>query len=472
MNLKGVERLSPESFEFLGHSYPVAGIMEGADGVRVLICPMMITNSVWNRAIECGVGLLACYSPIDWTYCDTEYFINHREPVQGGYEFPYRHQLAADELIDFSTFVQRRTHAKVMNRDGFVNVHTHSEASPLDGLSTVDEMVEFAVDADQPAIAVTDHGVVTAHPYLQLAADQMGIRPIFGIEAYWVPDRHLKEKESLWSYYHLILWAENDVGLRNLWAASTEANRTGFYSKARCDWDILERFSEGVIASTACLRGPITNPLLNGRMEEAQSNLLRLQAIFRDRLYMEIHCNALPEQIFANKHLVDLAHSAGVPLIAAVDSHYPCADDYLAHQIWLKTQMHKAIDKQETGDSALFAGHQEYHLMKRSEVAAKLSYLDEADVIEALDNTVALSERCTARVGGKVAPPVFSRVGGPERDAERLGELCRANWHKTEGNTYPQEIYEQRYVFEMNMLIRKSFCGYFCCVSRGDSHSV
>ena len=339
----------------------------------------------------------------------------------------------------------------------FVHLHAHTEFSALDGLTTVDEMVAMAVADGQPAMAVTDHGSCAAHPHFFTAARKAGIKPILGIEAYFVPDRFDRDKDKLYSYWHLILLAADNTGLRNIWSASTEANREGAYLHPRMDWDTLARHSEGVICSTGCLRGPLAQPLTVEDDTAARINLARLRDIFGDRLYVEIHTNALPAQIAVNQALVGLAHDYSVPIIAAVDSHYATADDRQAHQVWIAAQTNKTLHD----ESDLFSSGCDYHVFEADEVVKALDDLPADVVAEAMSNTVAVANLCDASIGSKAAPPVFT--ASPQADADRLERICRANWAKLDGKGDPQ-VYEDRFAREIRLLIDKQFCGYYCMV--------
>ena len=252
----------------------------------------------------------------------------------------------------------------------FVHLHTHSEYSSLDGLSTVQEIVDRAVADDQPAVAITDHGVCAAHPHLQRVASAAGIKPIMGIEAYFVNDRmrpgrwtaggaqerptcrrrSLSPTTPTWpkskDYWHLILWASTDEGLSNLWAMSTEANRDGYYRHPRLDWDTLTRYNAGVLCSTACLRGPVTQAILKDDEDAAvRSRMAYLQQIFPDRLYVELHTNTEADQIKVNPILVDLARRFSVPTVAVSDSHYSCVEHQEAHNVWIAAQTGKSGER-------------------------------------------------------------------------------------------------------------------------------
>lgn len=351
---------------------------------------------------------------------------------------------------------------------GFVHLHTHSEFSALDGLSRMDEIVREVVRHGQTAVAITDHGTVAGHPELQRAADKAGVKPIFGIEAYLCDDRVIRaepgDKELQASlrndYWHVCLFAMDDTGLRNVWAASTESFRDGFYHRPRMDWDTLGRFSEGVIASTGCLRGPVAVAIKNGDADLARQRLTRLMDLFPGRLYVELQPNDMPDQVKLNQTLVALAREFKLPLLATVDSHFPTADDAHAHDVWIACQTNK--DVQDEGD--LFAEDLNLYVMGEAEVRAGLAYLGPDVVEEAIVNTRALAERCNARIEGETTTPSFT--GDPAEDERRLHELCMANWSRLPADQPgASETYRDRYRREMDLLVNKGFCGYYLMVS-------
>ena len=323
--------------------------------------------------------------------------------------------------------------------ESFVHIHTHSEFSSLDGFSTIDEIVAAAVADGQPAIAVTDHGTCAAHPHLQAACEDAGINPIFGLEAYFVDDRFRrplertkpkkeyteseedafkKDQAEVKDYWHLVLVAMNDTGLRNLWAMSTEANRDGFYYKPRLDWDTLERYSEGVICTTACLRGPVSRAILANDLDLAHARLARLQGIFEDRLYAEVHTNHLQDQFKVNDGIVKLAEELNVPCIAVVDSHYSCCEHKDAHKVWIAAQTSSNINE----EAGLFDSDEDYHLMTREEVRLNLAYMGTAKADEWIANTGKLADRCTARLAGDPTPPMFG--DSHDEDFDTLCNMC------------------------------------------------
>lgn len=507
--------VSEQTIEFGGHQYPDAILLADEDGVPFYVTATdEIPTLVWTDAEARGAAIIVYVDGDDAFAISTQTFLEHRVQIPANRTFglpdptqvtwvPVSDGLTYRRFIDWKE--ESEQPAPPPEPENFVHLHAHSEHSALDGLSSVKEMANRAAALGQPAIAVTDHGVCAGHPQLQIVADKAGIKPIFGIEAYLVDDRHFRprgktppagtidknNKEALeeWirvsdeekararSYYHLILWAQNDVGLRNIWAMTTEANRSGFYVRPRMDWDTLAQHSEGVLCSTACLHGPLAYPLKEYQDEAlALSNLGRLQGIYGDRLWLELHTTTVPEQRPINEWLVSTAQDRGLPLIAVSDSHYCLAEDQHAHDVWMSIQTNKEL--QDEND--MFVGHHDYHIMSRDEAAKALSYLPSSAVTEALDNTVAVADLCTARVEGQSDPPVFSKKGDTREeriddDYERLIDLCISNWSKTDGKyrrdadgnkvLIEQEEYEERFRKEMALIKAKGFCGYFLMVA-------
>ena len=359
----------------------------------------------------------------------------------------------------------------------FVQLHCHSEFSALDGLSTPEEMAAAALADGQPAMAITDHGTCAGHPSFQIACEQVGIKPIFGMEAYFVEDRTKREGKSN-EYWHLVLLAMNDEGLRNLWAMSTESYRDGFYYKPRIDWDTLERLNGGIIATTACLGGPVLGPANHGDFSKGASNLYRLNEIFGDRLYIEIHVNQLPEQVELNKWLMEFCADfdegrargiEGLPKpIAVVDAHYAHKCDAHTHGAWLAIQ----TDSDLADDTGMFGGGQEYHLMTEREVreALRRQGLPASFVGQCVDNTIEAADRCSAKIEKKDHNPVYSKPTQKHPDAvdhdnERLLETCLQRWEeRTGGKSKPQDVYMARFEKEYALIVEKGFAGYFLMV--------
>jgi DNA polymerase-3 subunit alpha len=456
--------------EYDGTLRPVHALLEDDDGIRWYLVPSpdSVPVAAWLRAHTDGtMGLVHRHAAGFYLVLGSEVFIEARtERSDGSYAIPGE---AWQSLSDPPTIVALMAPAAAPEANSeFIHLHTHAEYSALDGLSMISEIVPLVVADGANALGLSDHGGCYGHPDLQAQCDKAGIKPIFGIEAYLVDDRLSRPEKgdedaqkAARDYWHLCLWAVDNEGLSNLWAASTESYRDGFYGKPRMDWDTLRRHSKGIVASTACLRGPLLHKgLLDGNEEGARARLGRLMDIFGDRLYIEIHVNSLPQQIEANHKLVAMAREYKVPLLAAVDSHYPTKDDKESHRTWVSLQTNSDLTE---GNEDLFADGQDYHVATAAEVRASLSYLDPDVVAEAMSNTVKIADACDARITITAEPPIF--LGSHEEDAAELRRICEVNWHLNRYGKYDEQVHFDRFEREMDLLVRKHFCGYFLMVA-------
>src|SRR5512132_2459600 len=152
----------------------------------------------------------------------------------------------------------------------FVHLHCHSEYSLLDGANRVDDLIAKALEFEQPALAITDHGDWHAAWAFQEKAKKAGIKPIIGMEAYVATgDRRVRARPAPGAkpYYHLVLLARDMAGYKNLVKLSSLAYTEGFYSKPRVDRELLAKYSEGLIVSSACLAGEVAQHLMQDRMD-------------------------------------------------------------------------------------------------------------------------------------------------------------------------------------------------------------
>lgn len=488
-----VEDLSVPDFQ--------ADVVEDDDGFRILRVSRtdLMPVRIWQQAYDAGVAMIVAQNLV----LSAEDFLAHRVEHLASMSFDPRGWVDLGiEDPGYRDYLSRQVAEEQkdpLETTRFIHLHNHTEYSQLDGLTKMEEVVlTLAEDPEGGgAFGTADHGNCAGHPEQQDLCDKHGLKPIFGMEAYFVPDRH-RQTQTWWeldgvrvdpehltdtekkkaekkndsvehkaSYTHLTLWAMTQQGLRNLWAISTEGYRDGLFDgKPRIDWDTLERLNEGIICGTGCLRGPVSRPLLNGDVEVARENLMRLHQIFDDRLYIEIHTNALEEQVKVNHQLEDFSAAYHIPPLAAVDSHYSIPDHKVVHKAWLAMQTGKTL----TEDTSLFQGDQDYHLKTAAEVRESLAYLPEDFIVEAMANTVEVARRCEAKVGGEITTPTYSKASKEHpdpvaRDIERLIDICLANWgRKVVGKRHSEADYQARFEREIKLLIEKGFCGYFLIV--------
>src|SRR5919197_674015 len=195
-----------------------------------------------------------------------------------------------------------------------VHLHVHSEYSLLDGACRIKALAERAAAFEQPALGLTDHGVMNGAVDHYKACKAQGVKPIIGLEAYFVDDRHTEALR--YERNHLTLLAENDQGFRNLVKLSSAGFLDGYRrGKANVDLELLERYSEGVIALTGCLQSRFCQRLLQEREADAREHAEALIGIYgAENVYFELQNNKIAAQDKVNEQIVRIAKEVGRPL--------------------------------------------------------------------------------------------------------------------------------------------------------------
>jgi DNA polymerase-3 subunit alpha len=232
---------------------------------------------------------------------------------------------------------------------GFSHLHVHTEYSILDGIIRIEELVDWTKKHGLDYVAITDHGNLHGTIHFYQAARDAGLKPIIGLEAYVAPthrtDKNLPKDES---NNHLILFAADSTGYRNLVKLATIAYTEGFYYKPRVDMEILRECSDGLIATTACLKGKVNQLILKGNFEDARKTLGELIDIFsRDRLFLEYMYHGIPQQKQLRSHLENLSDEFGIPIIATNDAHYVKKSDAPFQDVLMCVQMNKKVYDQD-----------------------------------------------------------------------------------------------------------------------------
>ncbi|MFN3254621.1 MAG: DNA polymerase III subunit alpha [Ilumatobacter sp.] len=351
--------------------------------------------------------------------------------------------------------------------DSFAHLHVHTEFSMLDGASRLDEMVAKAVEDGQPAIGMTDHGNMYGTLDFYKECNRQGIKPIIGTEAYMAHD-HRSERPSRRGrvddsggetdggkklYYHLILLAENNEGYKNLIQLSSLAFLEGYYYKPRMDWELLEKYSKGLIATSGCLGGHVLQALLNGDERGALEKAARLQDIFgKDNFFIEIQDHGIPAQIETNPKLLEIARTIGAPILATNDSHYTHEHDHEAHDALLCVQTGALLS-----DPKRFKFEGSDHYLKS---AAEMRYLFR-EVPQACDNSLWIAERAEVEIEfGKPLLPDFPLPDGFADDEAYLRYLTQQGAEKRWGKEVPKEAVE-RLAYELQVICDMGFASYF-----------
>jgi DNA polymerase-3 subunit alpha len=277
-----------------------------------------------------------------------------------------------------------------IERIKFVHLHNHTEYSLLDGAIRLEELIQQALDLKMTAVAITDHGNLFAGASFMDLANKAGIQPILGCEVYVTSgnykQKNAEKKKDAEGHYHLILLVENKQGYKNLIKLITEAYLEGFYYKPRIDKELLKKYSQGLIALSACLKGEIPNLILHNKIDQAQQCALQYKDIMGEgNFFLELQDHGLDEQKKVNKVLLDFSEKLSIPLVATNDCHYLKKSDSFAHDILLCIQTGKTVNM---NDRMRFPNDQFY--FKSAEEMQEIF----ADHPEALENTVRIAERC------------------------------------------------------------------------------
>lgn len=275
----------------------------------------------------------------------------------------------------------------------YVNLHNHSAYSLLDSISRIDEMVARVKELGQTALAVTDHGSLHSMVQHYKACKKAGIKPILGIEAYMTQDASIKTPENS-KYFHLLLLARTNEGLRNLMELSSRAYLEGFYYRPRMDYRMLSDLGKGIIGTSACMSSEISRVLMEDEDEAAK---IALQyAKWFDEFFLEMQAATFPEQIELNHRLVRLAKKTGLPLLVSTDSHYVLAEDAYVHDLAL--QIRTGGDGEDS-DRLRFSSN-DFYLKSEEEVRETLLQqgIDPAAIDEAISNTAYVAKACEAEL--------------------------------------------------------------------------
>lgn len=233
----------------------------------------------------------------------------------------------------------------------YVGLHVHTHYSLFDGIATPEEYIDRAVELGMPAIAITDHGTLSGHRELHRIAKAKGIKPILGVEGYMCSDRFDTRDKSERDgdldlvYNHIVLLAKNQIGLENLNKINEIAWTEGYFKKPRFDFEILEKYSEGIIVTSACPSSVLVKALENNEFAIAKKHIEWFKRVFNDDYYIEVMPHNEAE---INKQLIQLADEFGVQVVVTPDCHHSSADQKEIQEFKLLLNTHVKIDKEHT----------------------------------------------------------------------------------------------------------------------------
>lgn len=372
----------------------------------------------------------------------------------------------------------------------FTHLHLHTEYSLLDGANQVPKLAKKLKDFGMTSVAITDHGVLHGAIDFYITMLKEGIKPIIGIETYIHNGDSLESKDPQMPYFHLCLFAKNQVGYKNLMYLSSMACLKGFYRKPRINKDILRKHCEGLICSSACLQGEVNYHLNTiGRKntnakgyEHAKLVALEYKEIFGEDFYLEIMRHGIAEQRFIDDLAVQLSQECGIKLIATNDSHYTTKQDAFSQEILMCVSTGKKLQDA----NRLKHSVNEFYVKSQNEMSRIF-----ADIPEVLQNTQEIAEKCNLIIDlksieikndkGEVVipyssptPPSFkftsqyAKADGLDfvKDDDYFRHKCKEGLESRLKNIDESKhsVYKERLEYEMEIIAKMKFCGYMLIV--------
>ena len=356
----------------------------------------------------------------------------------------------------------------------FVHLHNHTEYSLLDGATHVYDMVKRAADLGMPAVAITDHGVMSGVPELDEACRKVEketgkkVKPIFGCEVYFTTDSELKKQKQ--KLHHMILLAKNNTGYHNLLKLVSESHVDNFYYRPRTTFEMLEKYAEGMIATSACIAGVIPRCIDAGCFDEAIDWAKRFAALYEPGdFYIELQdqgitTNAGMTQYEMNCKLTQIAKQLGLKTIATNDFHYLTQEDARAQDIMLCIGTNATMSQEKRFKFP----NDQFYMKTEEEMRTALK-----DFPEACDETVLLAEKCNVELERDEILPRFPL---PEGYTEEMlfREECEKGLEHRYGpewrsvvladNTGKEKSVLEQYEYEADIIIQQGFPAYFLIV--------
>ncbi len=334
----------------------------------------------------------------------------------------------------------------------FVHLHVHTEYSLLDGLQKIKKLVPAVKEMGMNAVAITDHGNMYGAIEFYKACKKNEIKPIIGCEVYIAGNGRFDKSPNNRRNQHLILLAKNYTGYQNLMKLVSIGHIEGYYYKPRIDWEILQKYHEGLICTSACVEGEISQYILDNKYEKAVERAKEFQKLFGEDYYLEIQRHpGLKDQDIANEGIIKISRELGIPLIAANDAHYLKKEDAFAQDVLIMINTQTNVNDTKRMSMMQWP---DFYMKSPEEMAEQF-----ADLPDALENTQKIADKCNVEIDlGKWDFPQFPLEPGKTAETT-LRELVYgcAKDHYGELN---QDIID-RLEYELDVICTKGYAPYF-----------
>ncbi len=344
-----------------------------------------------------------------------------------------------------------------MPRQEFVHLHVHSDYSLLDGACRIRDLAKQAKEFGNPAMAITDHGAMFGVIQFYKALRDAGVKPIVGMEAYVATKSRFDRRDTGTTEhsYHLVLLAKDFAGYKNLLKLSTCGYTEGFYYRPRVDKELLAKHSEGLICLSGCLASEIPTAILRENHKWAEKACGEFIDIFgKENFFIEVQDAGLPEQRFANEHLLTLAKKFDLPTVATNDVHFLKREDSRAHDALLCIQTGTRID---TPNRLRFSTDQFY--LKSTEEMAEVF----REIPDAITNTLRVAEMCNLEIPFDQQLMPHFHPPPPYNAKEYLVRLVDEGLEELFESPFPENVVSRRN-HELEIIDQTGFVDYFLVV--------
>lgn len=362
----------------------------------------------------------------------------------------------------------------------YVHLHNHTQFSLLDGLTRIPDLINFVQESGMQAVGMTDHGTLSGAIEFYKEARSKGIKPLIGIETYVAKRKHTdKDPQKDKQRFHLVVIAMNEVGYRNLMKLSTTANLDGYYYYPRIDHDLLEKYNEGLIVSSACLGGEIGDSIKTGQYDKAKEIATWYKSIFGDRYYLEIQDHGHPdnpltniEQQNMNEQVLKLGKELDIKVVVTCDAHYLKHEDQDAHEILLCVGTGSFL----SDEKRMSLKNYPLHVEDPKEIIKRWG----KEHPEVVTNTKEIADRCNLTIElDRILIPKFPVPEGETEKsyldklvyrglAWRYGDVPEEKASEMTIEEAKKHVHEEalkRAEFELGVIDQMGFNGYFLIVS-------
>ena len=339
----------------------------------------------------------------------------------------------------------------------YVPLHLHSHYSILDGATKISDLIQIASENNMPAVAVTDHGVMYGAIELYQKAKAANIKPIIGCVLN-VIDGDPTDRVSKRHYHQVVLLAKNETGYKNLVKNVSRGHLEGFYYKPRINWEQLAECSEGLVAMTGAIGGPLAHAIMRNNPEEARERARWLKNVFGEDVYIEMQDHPTDSQKRVNAELITMSRELGIPLVISNDSRFSRPADAEMHDILLCLQTGKTLH-----DPARMKSYgPNYYIKNGDELFKGFPELDRTLVDRALDMTLAIADKCDLKLElGKYLLPDYPVPDGMTAESY-LKDLVYRSAEERYGKMTPE--IDHRLQHELGVINHMGFPAYFLIV--------